>query len=88
MVIAKLFVTTAKLQYQRRKNPKAFGTITLLEYLQLNHKSEYSSLEVTEQAREMKYKDNTSSDIVKTLDNHVQKVTPFGVNHLAKLSLK
>ena len=65
MVIAKLFVTTAKLQYQEEENPKAFGTITLLEYLQLNHTLEYTSLEVTEQARVMKYKDNTSSDRVK-----------------------
>lgn len=64
-----------------RKNLKTIGTTNLLKHLRLNHTVEYSSLEATEKAREMENKDKTGSGIVKTLDNYVQKVTPFGINH-------
>jgi len=47
----------------------------------LNHTPEYSSLEAAEPAREMENKDKSNSGIVKALDNYVQKVTPFGINH-------
>ena len=59
-----------------------FGTTNSQKYLRLNHTLEYSSLEVSEQAREIENKDETNSGVIKTLDNYVQKVTPFGINHL------
>lgn len=63
------------------KNPKTFGTTNLLKHLRLNHASEYASLEASERAREMGNKDKGSSGVVQTLDDYVQKVTPFGINH-------
>ena len=46
----------------------------------------YSSLEATEKAREIENKDKSdktgsASGVVKTLDDYIQKVTPFGINH-------
>ena len=45
--------------------------------------SDYSSLEDAEQAREMENKDKSSStsDMVKTLNDYVQQVTTFEINH-------
>ena len=63
------------------KNPKMFGTTNSQKYLRLNHTLEYSSLEVSEQARETENIDETNSGVIKTLDDYVQKVTPFGINH-------
>ena len=41
----------------------------------------YHSLEAIEQAKEMENKDKTNST-VKALNDYVQKVTPFRINHL------
>ena len=49
--------------------------------MRLNHTSKYSSLEAAEKAREMENKDKTGSGTVKTLDDYVLKLTPFGSNH-------
>ena len=42
--------------------------------------TEYRSLEAAEQAREIENKDKTNSGM-KTLNDNVQKVTAFGINH-------
>ena len=63
------------------KNPKIFGTANLFKHLCLNHASEYTRLEASEKARKIEYKDKASSGVVQTLDDYVQKVTPFGLNY-------
>ena len=63
------------------KNPKTFGTTNLFKHLCLNHASEYTRLEASEKAREVENKDKASGGVVQTLDDYVQKVTPFGLNH-------
>lgn len=53
----------------------------LLKHLRLNHILEYRSLEAIKQAKEVENKDKANSSTVKTLNNYVQKVIPFGINH-------
>ena len=79
---AKAICNYCKVEISRGgKNPKTLETTNLLKHLQLNHISQYSSLETAEQAREMDNKDKSSSDVVKTLNNYVQQVTAFRINH-------
>ena len=54
--------------------------------MRLNHTSKYSSLEPAKKARQIENKDKSdktgsASGVVKTLDDYIQKVTPFGINH-------
>ena len=79
----KLFVTIAycKVTISRGgKNLKMFGTTNLLKHLKLNHTSEYHSLKAIEQAREMENKAKADSSTIKTFDDYVQKVMPFGTS--------
>ena len=63
------------------KNPKTFGTTNLSKHLGLNHASEYTHLEASKKAREIENKDKPSDVVVQTLNDYVQKMTPFGLNH-------
>ena len=47
----------------------------------MNHASEYTRLEASEKAREIENKDKASCGVVQTLDDYVQKMKPFGLNH-------
>ena len=49
--------------------------------MRLSHAFEYTHLEASEKAREIENKDKASGGVVQTLDDYVQKVTPFGLNH-------
>ena len=63
------------------KDTKTFGTSNLIKHLRLSHPTEHDAVQQKATASKDKEKLCEQTKSMVTLDNFVQKVTPFGFNN-------